>query len=303
MKNPLVFIVLVNWNGCRDTIDCINSLKKIDYPNYRILVVDNGSTDGSQKKIKTLFKDVLLIENKENVGLAKAENQGISLALKKNADFVLLLNNDMTVEKDFLSKLVKETLKHPSIAMSGGKILYHSDKNTIWSAGLKERYFVEPISRGLGQKDKGQFDKIEFVDSVHACSLLNAEVIKEIGLLHSDFFIMFEESEWGIRARRKGYKVLYIPSSVVYHKVSKSFEKIKECKPFIVYFTVRNWLVTVKRNFGYPRFFITFVFELLFFSFYRISKFILKKQFSSINAYFYALSDALLDKMPKRFIN
>jgi hypothetical protein len=299
---PKVCVVIVNWNGKQDTIECLASLRKISYRNFEIIVVDNGSVDGSAQAIRDKFSSILVLENGKNLGLAEGNNIGIRTALRRGAEWVLLLNNDVLVKKDFLAQLVKSAQAHEKIALAGPKIMYYPEKKRIWSAGLQERFFAEPCSRGLGELDKRQFEKEEFVDSIHGVMLLNAKALQEIGLLYSDFFIMVEESEWGIRAKRRGWNVLFVPSSVVWHKVSRSVDKLEKPRAMSVYYTVRNWMVALKRDYGLLAFASVFLLNLFFLSWYRIAKYLFLQP-QAIEAYALALLDSALGRMPKRFVS
>ena len=132
---PLVYIILVNWNGKRDTLECLESLRSISYSNFKILVVDNASNDGSVEAIRQQFQHVEVICNKENLRFAGGNNVGILHALKNSADYVLLLNNDTVVKKNFLSELINIAESDTTIGMTCSKIYYYFDKQLLWFAG------------------------------------------------------------------------------------------------------------------------------------------------------------------------
>lgn len=134
-KSPSVFIVTINWNGLEDTVECLESLHDLDYPNYKIVVVDNGSKNKEADKILKQFPDVTLIKNKTNLGFTGGCNKGIERALKDGADYVLLLNNDTIVTKNFLNKLVKF---YDSTADAGvvSSLVLFNDKKTVWYSGV-----------------------------------------------------------------------------------------------------------------------------------------------------------------------
>src|SRR3989339_346256 len=122
MNKPLVYILILNWNGKEDTLECLSSLKKIDYPNYKTIVIDNGSTDDSVKIINKKYPKIKIIENKKNLGYAEGNNVGIRYALKNKADYVLILNNDTIVDKKFLTELVKVGESNEKVGIVGPNV-------------------------------------------------------------------------------------------------------------------------------------------------------------------------------------
>jgi len=222
--SPLVYIILVNWNGKNDTLECLSSLQKVSYSNFKILVVDNASHDGSVEAIRTDFPNVELLVNKENLRFAGGNNIGIQYALQNNADYILLLNNDTTVEPNFLSELIIVAGNQNEIGIVGAKIFYYTDNKRIWFAGgtinLKTGITKH---RGIRTIDVGQFNNEEEVGYITGCCMLvKREVIDKIGMLDESYFIYGEDADWCLRAKKVGFKLMYAPSSVAYHKVSVS---------------------------------------------------------------------------------
>lgn len=174
-NKPKVFIILLNWNGIKDTLACVKSIEKLSYINWEIIVVDNGSKVGEVKtleKLKSSGKIAALIKNKENAGFAEGNNQGIRKALKKGADACYILNNDTVLEKDSLSRLVEVLYSRDDIGIVGPKI-YFADGKKIWFAGAKINYLIGDVKHiGSGKKDKGQFDVLRETDYVTGAALL-----------------------------------------------------------------------------------------------------------------------------------
>lgn len=248
-KAPKISIIILNWNGWRDTTECLQSLNRITYSNYEVIVVDNGSTDGSVEHLEKA-KDVFskqglfftLIQNKENLGFAEGNNVAIRQILKRReSDFILLLNNDTVVEKNFLSELIKVAQSKEEIGILGPKIYYYDyqgKKNVIQSAGSAVNLCIGrfPSAEKLDKVDNRYVIRVQSVDFVTgACLLIKTEVVRKIGLLDKRFFLLFEDTDWCLRARKAGYSVLYIPKSVIWHKTSQSVKKISE-----VYYYTRN---------------------------------------------------------------
>ncbi|MDP3057772.1 MAG: glycosyltransferase family 2 protein [bacterium] len=252
MSTPKVSIIILNWNGWQDTLECFDSLAKIIYPNYEVIVIDNNSTNESVEKIKNWISDkktavnYKLLINSHNAGFAGGNNPGIEYAVKNKSDYVLLLNNDTIVGPGFLEKLVKVGESDRNFGIIGPKIYYETDKNRIWFGG---GYFS-----WLGGGRHMEFDKIDDkpldetikeVDFMTGCSLLiKREVIEKIGPMNEDFFLYYEDTEWCLRARKNGYKIIYAPSSHIWHKVSRSVKP--KTNPVVHYYHIRNALLLSK---------------------------------------------------------
>src|SRR5579859_3091178 len=217
---PRVAIVVLNWRQVDDTLACLESLRGLDYPCYQVIVVDNGSADGSAERIRQSFGNVTLIENPLNLGFAGGNNIGIGHSLRDGAEFVLLLNSDTEVSADLLRELVNAAEADRTIGMLGPKIYYHEQANVIWSAGGTLSRYGEPGHLRVDELDEPSGDRIQDVDYVTGCALLvRREVIEKIGLLDERFFIYFEEAEWCSRARRAGFRVVYVPRATMWHKI------------------------------------------------------------------------------------
>lgn len=246
----IVYIVILNWNGWNDTIECIESCLKLSHLNFRILLVDNGSTDGSEEILRKRFPELVIFQTGSNLGFAEGNNVGIRHAVEQGADYVWLLNNDTIVDSGALSALVQAAEADKGIGMVGSKILYHDKPDRIWYAGalLDPRMPHRPSHRGLNEEDRGQYDAPCQTGYVTGCSLLaKKEMMAEVGLLDADLFLYFEDADWSARAKAAGWKLQYCPSSLVYHKVSISTGGA--ASPTLLYYTSRNRLYFVKRNF------------------------------------------------------
>jgi len=258
MRNEeiLVQIIILNWNGYELTKDCLNSLSRLDYQNYKVIVVDNGSTDGSYKKLVSEFPAIEFLAIEANLGFADGNNAAILHTREKyNPQLFLLLNNDTTVEPTFLRKMVDTFSSNPNAGILGNKIYYYEDPQRIWFAGGQFNKFLgDGIHLGIDQLDIGQFNdqkKIDFVTG--CCMMISKDVINKIGLLDSSFFAYCEDLDYSLRASKAGYVITYVPDAIIYHKVSSSF-KTKDKKQFgarsnlAYYLNVRNRLFIYRKH-------------------------------------------------------
>lgn len=221
-KQPKVYIVTINWNGLKDTLECLESLRTIDYKNFETVVIDNGSNDNQAATIKQKFPKIKLIKNQRNQGFTGACNQGIKLALKEGADYVLLLNNDTIVTKDFLAKIVEFYESSPDAGMVSPVVLYN-DRKTIWFAGAKIQLgIVRHINKALSLKDLKSKQPFETRFVPGAALLVSTKLIKQIGPLDDKYFAYYEDIDWCYRAKAAGYSSYVVPQTVIYHKKSAS---------------------------------------------------------------------------------
>jgi GT2 family glycosyltransferase len=246
-KYPLVSIVSINFNQAKMTCEMIESVKQITYPNYEIIIVDNGSPTDKPEEIKEQFPEIKLIVSETNLGFAGGNNLGIKEA---SGDYILFLNNDTEVEPDFLEPLVDQCLSDPQIGLVSPKINYFfsENKKTIQYAGS---IGINP-STGRGEKigsfhfDKGQYNDIRETQLGHgAAMLIPTKVIKEVGLMPDIFFLYYEEHDWCEKIKQAGYKVWYVGTSTIYHKESMSVGKNS---PLRMYYMTRGRLLYTRRN-------------------------------------------------------
>jgi len=243
---PKVFIIILNWNGKIDTLNCLSSLQAISYPNREIVVVDNGSKDNSVEQIKSLYPSVTLLETEKNLGYAEGNNVGIRYALEHHADYILLLNNDTTVATDLLEQLTNAGLQNPDTGVFGATLFYMDKPDTVWFAGAKWNF--QTLSFDYPYQDQKLPENIN-TETDYACGaalFFRADVAQSIGLLDARFFLVWEESDWCLRATRAGYGCIMVPSAYVWHKVGASFDG--ESSPLRQYFSYRNRLLWAEKN-------------------------------------------------------
>lgn len=223
MKNimnykPLVGIVILNWNGWQDTLECLKSLKDLNYCNYRIYVVDNASTDDSIFHIEQNFPNVRIICSSENGGFAKGNNVGIKEALRDEVQFVWLLNNDTTVSVFALDGLINESASSDAVGVVGSVIFeyYQPWKVQAWGGGRFNRFLATAsLSTSID-------DKIEHING--ASMFIRADALKDAGYLEEKFFFFMEDTELSLRIRRHGWEIAVANDSYVFHKGGASFK-------------------------------------------------------------------------------
>ncbi len=260
--SPRVAIIVLNWNGRDDTLSCLASLRRLTYPACWVVVVDNGSGDGSIEAIRAEYSDIPLIETGGNLGYAGGNNVGLSWAVGQGADYALLLNNDTEVAPDFVNELVTVAEANPSVGIVGPTIYYFDRPEVIWSAGGAIDWTRGKTRMvGLDEADTGQFGRQPRpVDFVTGCALLiKSRIIQQIGMLDPRFFAYYEETEWCVRAARAGFATWHVPSAKVWHKISP---EQRAASPQTHYYMTRNRLLFLRcTGAGYRAWFHTLILD------------------------------------------
>lgn len=223
MSKPAVSIIILNYNGREDTLACLRSMEHLTYPNVQVIVVDNGSTDGSIEAIRVQHPRFKLIETGANLGFTGGNNVGIRHALEQGAEYIMLLNNDTVVAPDMLDVMVSVMEANSNIGVTGPMIYYYDQPETIWSAGGRIDWTHGLTGMiGIDEEDKAQFGIAPRpVDFVTGCAILaRRPVWEKVGLLDDKFFMYYEETEWCVRARRAGFEIVHVPTAMVWHKIS-----------------------------------------------------------------------------------
>jgi GT2 family glycosyltransferase len=226
VDTPLVTIILVNWNGRDDTLACLESLAALDYPRERLhlVMVDNGSEDGSVAAVRGRYPDVEVVANDSNLRFARANNQGLDIAASRGSDFVLLLNNDTEVDPAALGRMVAAARRDDAIGMVGPKIYHYQPPDMIWYAGGVISLWRGLVAhRGIRETDRGQYDRGGDTGYITACALLvSRRCLQAVGGLDEGYFIYGEDADWCQRSRKAGFRIVYEPTARVWHKVSSS---------------------------------------------------------------------------------
>lgn len=239
-----IVVVIPNWNGLDHLDDCLASLKSQTL-KHEVVIVDNGSVDGSQKFIKENYPYITLIERDKNYGFTGGVNPGIEEAIKQGADYVALFNNDAVADKEWLASLAEKVQSDPKIGIVTCKLM-RLDKKHFDSTGDNYSVWGVPFPRGRNQPDKGQYDKAEEVFGASGgASLYRISMLKEIGMLDQRFFAYFEDIDISFRARLYGWSIWYEPKAIVYHHVSATSSKLGN---FARYHSVKNFFLVYTKN-------------------------------------------------------
>jgi GT2 family glycosyltransferase len=236
--SPRVISVILNTNRREDTLACVASLDRCTYLNHCTIVLDNASTDGSPQAIRAQFPGVQIISLERNLGYTGNNNVGIREAVKQDADWVFVLNEDTVIDEDCISRLISVAASDPGVGIAGPLVYHYDEPAVIQSAGgkLDKRWLAVHI--GQNEADQGQFSQPREVDYVSGCAILvKREVIEQIGDLEEKFFYYWEETDWCARAREHGWKVLLVPQARLWHKgVQRDYRP----GPNVTYYNTRN---------------------------------------------------------------
>lgn len=245
---PKVFIIILNWNGLKDTLECLESVFKLDYPDFEVVVVDNGSIDDSVGVIRKAYPEATLIENKENLGYTGGNNVAMRYAMEHSADYMWLLNNDTVVEPDTLSKIVAAAEGRPEIGLVSPVICYYDEPDKIQFCGSYVDYAVFGIFHAEDIESFHEMSRGHSISLWGTALLIKSNVVKQIGYLNSKYFAYHEDCEYCIRAAKAGYTSVLEPRAAVYHKDSRSTGSPRA--PLQVFLRVRNmyflWMSNLK---------------------------------------------------------
>ncbi len=233
LENPLVSVVIVNWNGKQHLAECLDSLVAQNIKDREIVLVDNGSHDGSVEMVQGAYPFIRVVSLPENLGFAGGNNAGIRIASGK---YIALLNNDTRVDPEWMPSLLKEAeASSPHVGMWASKILSYENPELIDNVGLL--MYPDGLGRGKGrlEKDEGQYDQTGEAFFPSGCAgLYRREMLDEIGLFDEEFFAYADDVDLGLRARLAGWQCIYVPSAKVYHKYSASSSAHSPFKAFLV---------------------------------------------------------------------
>jgi len=241
MTRPSITVVVLNTNRRQDTLECLASLSALDYPNHSVVLLDNASTDGSVEAVRARFPAVRIHHLTENLGYAGNNNVGIRMAVDAGADWVLVLNEDTTLDPACFTELMRVAAADPRIG-AVGPMVYHADEPTVIQSagGLLDAYWTS-IHAGQNEDDAGQFAAPRDVQWISGCAILvRAEAIREVGALDERFFYYWEETEWCVRLAKAGWRIVHVPAAKLWHKgVTRHYRP----GPSVAYYNTRNRLL------------------------------------------------------------
>ncbi len=265
-KNPRVCIVLVNWNGERDTLICLESLLALDYANFQVVISDNGSRPESLDVIKQWIGShsvanlstpegffCVVIENGTNLGFTGANTVGINYALAHAADYVLFLNNDTIVTSDFLTKMIEAAESDSKVGIVGCKIFYSAQeedgRHKIWSLGGYTFAKGMPVNVASNEYDRADWRGVRSQELINGCCMLiKRGVIESVGVQDDRLFFGMDDVEYSFRAARNGWKNLVNLDALIYHSASQSVVSHADLQ---IYYLFRNVLIFRSRSFAW----------------------------------------------------
>lgn len=251
---PKVFVLTLNWNGKKWLGDCLSSILAMDYPNFEVVMVDNGSTDGSVEFVRQNFPAVHVAETGSNLGYARGFNAGLEYAAVRDAAYFLIMNNDTVIDRGALSALVETAQTCERAGFVSGKIYFYDQPDILQTVGKREDPIVWNGDHiGWMEEDIGQYETVEeraFLDDV--MTLVNRRLYDEVGGYDSQFFLQSEEFDWQARAKKQGWKFYYTPEAKLWHRVSMSMGGFGS--PIGRYFDVRSKMVVMARYAGVGQF-------------------------------------------------
>lgn len=244
MESKLVSIIIPTYNRKGQTLECVGSLMKIDYPRFEVLLIDNASDDGTAEAVKDAFPSVRVVRLEQNTGAVSGRNEGIRHA---KGEYLCFVDSDNVVDGRFLSELVRVAESDRRVGFVGPKMYFRSDPRRLWYAGVSIDHRTSRTRyRGFNEIDAGQYDREEEVHHIPNVWLVKKEVVAKIGGMNQEYVMTYGEAEWAMRARRAGFKVLFCPGAAVYHDIPLPGAKkglraaIGFDNPYRIYYAARN---------------------------------------------------------------
>ncbi len=231
---PRVAAVVLNYNGKDVTLETLSGMTRLAYDAVDIIVVDNGSTDGSYEAVAEAYPQVEQLKVEDNRGISHGLNVGLQHALDGGYDYVLACNNDIETDPGMLSEMVRVMEDDPTIGCVGPKTFYHGDRKRLWSTGGILR-FKESVTRerGMNEIDRGQYDRDGEVDYVNGCAMLmRRQALEATGLWDPSYYLGVEDADWCVRMKQQGYRCFYAHRALVWHMVSASIGVYKPGRTF-----------------------------------------------------------------------
>jgi len=237
--SPLVYIVVLAWNHKLDTLECLQSFLESSYPDVRILVVDNGSTDGTPQEIGERYPTVEVVKSETNLGVSGGYNLGMEYAFQQGANYILIANNDIIVDPDMCQCLVEAMVANPCIGIAMPKIYhYFQDRSRLWCVGAHWRRFPPMVKMdGMDRPDGKQYSMAKQIEYAPSCCLmLSRSLIDKIGYFDTRYFFYYDDWDYSARCNRAGMTIQFVPEAKLWHKVSVSTQKSEKPSIWWTYF-------------------------------------------------------------------
>jgi GT2 family glycosyltransferase len=256
-RAPSVAIIVLNYNGLHLTEPCLESLQQLDYPEWRAIVIDNGSARDESIALKARFGEPFdIIRNDEALGFCAGNNQGMRIALDRGFDYILWLNNDTTVEKDFATELVAFMESDPDLGLANPKMIRYDDRTRIDGMGGDLNLW---IARHVLYRRPYDEVRTNLTFAHGGAFFLRRAAIEQVGFLDESYYAYWEEADYCLRLRKRGWRIGCTPRSIVYHKGGQTNRYLSN---LYIYYMVRNGFLCVKRNgrwFQWPSFTVCFL--------------------------------------------
>ncbi len=250
MTDPRVAIVILNWNGRDDVLNCVSTLPRLTYPNFEVTIVDNASADGSVEALRERFPQQRVLIMEKNLGFCGGNNRGIQDALARGADYVLLLNNDTEMHPELVSELVSIARTDATIGAVGAKNLRLEDPSQVWGAYGQLTYGKELIRLiGQGKPDGPEFSGVQDVDWVIGNGIMmSRRAIETIGGFDEGFFGYHEDVDWCHRAGKAGFRIVFNGRAIIYHKGFGASHPGRPIPFPVLYFLGRNGIFFTRKH-------------------------------------------------------
>lgn len=250
-KKGRIAVILLNWNTCDDTIECINSLKNGSISPELIIVVDNNSSDDSVEILRSKFKDIIVLANDQNLGFAEGNNVGINYAIHLGYDFLWILNNDTIIDSNCLEYLRDSYCSYDELTAMTCSIYHYDKPDKLWYGGGQLRRMSFSASQNTSNIDCPSAN-VDFVSG--CCIFASVELFNTIGTFDANFFAYHEDLDLSLRIKKHGGKLIFLKKASILHKVSSSFNKTRHSEtkgtssPFVIYLTVRNKFYIIRKH-------------------------------------------------------
>ena len=247
-KTPTIAIIILNWNGMEDTIACLRSIQNQQNVYLNEILIDNGSTDNSVAVIRNEYPDITVIETGTNLGYAGGNNVGLKYALENGYEYIFVLNNDTILDSYCIENLMQDLYLNPKAACAGPKQLFYDQPEIIYYAGGIISRHGETVHSKKGESNQPNNNIATDTEWLNGAAVLfRAEALRSVGLFDDRFFLLFEDTDWSLRAGKAGYQLRYVPQARLWHKESATFGNW--WSPQYIYYYTRNNFLWIEKNF------------------------------------------------------